>query len=148
MTKKMPVYVVEKFTMDDLSFLLPSEIIWRLDHMYSEIGFSESDERTPIQTDPQENQDTLLTITKQVFLAQSQMKLSDRAARLSKKDRAVLHDLILTAREAATRLQVTQPDTPLGFPKGPQGMISNLLCGTWIDISVEGRLDVNWRKVD
>jgi hypothetical protein len=129
---------------EDLTFLYPAEIISRIQGLYQACGIDPREQGVPLPTDQrlsalEQLQDALLSGTK----LQCQ-----NYGRLPKHLQAHLKYLLLSARQAAESLQRTQPDTPLGFLKGPRGVLSGLLMASWIDLTLGGKLRVEFEPMD
>jgi len=73
--------------------------------------------------------------------------LPESYARLSQETQRHLSHLLYTARQAALTLQRSQPQTPLGFLKGPKGVLSNMLMASWIDLTIGGKLHVDFEPI-
>ncbi|WP_298437944.1 hypothetical protein [Geobacter sp.] len=139
-------FAVERFGPEDLSFLFPPEIIGRLEMIAKGVGVDlDSAPRQAIP--PVRGLDALDDLVNGFFLpaiAARNEPLSQGYDRLPRELQLHLNHLLYSAREAARALQATQPDTPLGFPRGPQGMLSNLLSASWIDLTQGGAVPVKF----
>jgi hypothetical protein len=128
----------------DLTFLYPAEIISRLQGLYQACGIDPLERGVPLPTDQrlsalEQLQDALLSGTK----LQCQ-----NYGRLPQEIQDHLAWLLYTSRESAQSLQRTQPETPLGFLKGPRGVLSGLLMASWFDLTLGGKLRVEFEPMD
>lgn len=142
-------FAIERYGPEDLSFLFPAEIIGRLELIANDLGIDlDSADRRPL---PHNRElDALDDLVNGFFLAAGAARKEPSVQRYGRLPRGLqlhLNYLLHSSREAARALQATQPDTPLGFPKGPQGMMSNLLSASWIDLTLGGTVPVVFEPV-
>lgn len=143
-------FVTEKMKPTDLTYLFPAEIIGRLNLIAQDIGIDpETSDREAVSKD--QELDVLDQIVNGFFLPEIDARttpLSQNIGRLSDTIQRHLAHLLHTSIEKARQLELTQPQTPLGFPKGKQGVLSNLLSASWIDLTEGGRVEVKWTQLD
>ena len=138
-----------KMAMDDLTFLYPREILSRLESIARDIGVDPV--TAPTKAVPADQTlDALDSLVNGFFLPTLERRepLGPEYARLTKKLQQHLAYLIAESMIQAHLLESSQPDTPLGFPKGQLGVLSNLLSASWIDLTCGGQVDVKWTQLD
>jgi hypothetical protein len=130
-----------------MKFLFPHEIISKLDTFVATLPVDLSDP----ETEPGELEQQLAVlegVLPHIEARAGITPVSKGCARLTKKQERYLAHWVLQARKAAYRLLDKQPDTPLGFPATPRGVLSNLLFATWIDLTEGGKVHVEWEQLD
>ena len=136
-------FAVERLGAEDLSFLYPAEIIERLELLAQGLGVDlDAAPRQAIA--PGQGLAALDDLVNGFLLPVHNEPLPQSYGRLPKALQLHLNHLLHSSREAARAVQSKQPSTPLGFPKGPQAMLSNLLSASWIDLTLGGTVPVSF----
>ena len=134
----------------DLTWFYPHEIIKRLESMAYDCGIDlKTAPRDALA--PGEQLDALDTLVNSFFLPTIKAKTEPLAAGYARLSTTLQHHLtylLHSSRKVAIALQSTQPNTPLGVPKGPQGVLSNLLSASWIDLTEGGKREVTFVPCD
>lgn len=143
-------FVTTKMKPSDLTYLYPAEIISRLRLIAQDVGINpEMTVGKAVQ--PDQELDALDQLVNGFFLPEIEVRttpLSEKIDHLPDSLHQHLAHLLHTALVAAQKLEQTQPQTPLGFPKGRQGVLSNLLSASWIDLTMGGTVEVKWTPLD
>lgn len=140
-------FEIMRLTPRDMTWLFPTEIISRLETIERECGIDPK--RTPRKSVPQDQELDALEYLLEWFLSRPRTEpMHRRYDRLPKRYREHLAHLVCSALEAARALEKSQRETPLGFPKGPRGILSNLLSASWIDRTEGGKVQVRWTLLD
>ena len=139
-------YSVEFQSVDQLTFLFPREIISRLDGLVADIPVDLA--RPIVEPGPIEQQLEMLDGVLGHIESRLNKEPGNRIRGLTDTQESYLAHWVLAARKKAYSLLETQPDTPLGFPKGVRGVISNLLMASWIDLTEGGNVAVQWEQID
>lgn len=129
---------------DNMKFLLPHEIIARLDYFVATL---------PVDLSISVNEPGELEQQLEVLdgvLAHIELRLSKEPVSgdhaLTQLQESYLAYWILKARRDAYRLLDKQPDTPLGFPDSPHGILPNLFFASWVDLTDEGKIEIDWER--
>lgn len=135
-------------TPETTSYLSPKEIVSRLQMIVQDIGIDL--QAFPRIALPEADwPDALDRLVNGMFLLPREHRGPTREAfsRLPNTLQQHLAFLLHSSLEAAQTLQASRPDIQLAFPRGPQGMLSNLLSASWVDLTLGGALDVRWDPV-
>lgn len=137
---------IELLSHDQLTFLLPQEIISRLDGLVADIPVDLSRQATALE--PIERQLELLEEVLDHIESRLNKEPDSKIRVLTEEHQRHLASWILRSRRQAYSLLETQPDTPLGFPRGVRGVVSNLLFASWLDLTQGGKVEVHWQNLD
>ena len=139
-----------RFRAEDLAWFYPHEIIDRLEALARGCRFDlDTEPREAVAVgDHLDSLDILLEAVIVPAVTGVPIQMPAEYARLPEATRRHFAYLLYSARQAARLLRDAQPETPLGTPKGSQGVYSNLLSASWIDLTEGGKIPVVFEPID